>query len=206
MLGEVNGKARERERDHNGRGQRYRSAVCAWAFATEHTTGHNGRSDGVQFSGSSPPALWSQAQTFDVPDIFYLYHGVEALLRGGDERSAREELHRFAERAEVNERERVAYLRSLAVLSEFEGDQERAIAHLHEAHTQAQEIGLPKELWQIQSRIGELYKRRGEAEQAREAFSIAAQTLRMLAQKIEDEELREGFLSAPRVRRVLGRN
>ena len=120
MLGEVNGKARERERDHNGRGQRYRSAVYARAFATEHTTGHNGRSNGVQFSGSSPPALWSQAQTFDVPDIFYLYHRVEALLRGRDERSARKELHRFAERAEVNKRERVAYLRSLAVLSEFE--------------------------------------------------------------------------------------
>ena len=83
--------------------------------------------------GSSPPALWSQAQTFGVPDIFYLYDGVEALLRGGDERSVREGIHRFAERAEVNERERVAYLRSLAVLSEFEGDQERAIAHLYEA-------------------------------------------------------------------------
>jgi hypothetical protein len=80
VLGEVNGKARERERDHNGRGQRYRSAVYARAFATEHTTGHNGRSNGVQFSGVFP-ALWSQAQTFDVPDIFYLYHGVEALLR-----------------------------------------------------------------------------------------------------------------------------
>jgi hypothetical protein len=56
VLGEVNGKARERERDHNGRGQRYRSAVYARAFATEHTTGHNGRSNGVQFSGSSPPS------------------------------------------------------------------------------------------------------------------------------------------------------
>ena len=30
------------------------------------------------------------------------------------------------------------------------------------------------------------------------------QTMRMLAGKIRDEELRESFLSAPRVRRVLG--
>jgi hypothetical protein len=37
-------------------------------------------------------------------------------------------------------------------------------------------------------------------------FSGAAQTLRMLTRKIEDEELKEGFLSAPRVRRALGRN
>jgi hypothetical protein len=31
-------------------------------------------------------------------------------------------MHRFAERAKANERERIAYLRSLALLSEFEGD------------------------------------------------------------------------------------
>jgi tetratricopeptide (TPR) repeat protein len=48
--------------------------------------------------------------SFNVLDIFYLHHVVEALLRGGDERSAREEIRRFAERTEANERERVAYL------------------------------------------------------------------------------------------------
>ena len=44
--------------------------------------------------------------SFNVLDIFYLHHVVEALLRGGDESSAREEVGRFAERAEANERER----------------------------------------------------------------------------------------------------
>jgi DNA-binding SARP family transcriptional activator/tetratricopeptide (TPR) repeat protein len=143
---------------------------------------------------------------------FYMLEGlslhdvVEALLRGGDERLAREEVSRFAEPAEVNERERVAYLRSLAVLSEFEGDTQRAIEHLYEARALAEKIELPKELWQIQSRIGKLHERRGEDGQAREAFSGAAQTLRMLAGKIGDEELREGFLSAPQVRRVFERS
>jgi tetratricopeptide (TPR) repeat protein len=144
--------------------------------------------------------------SFNVLDIFYLHHVVEALLRGGDERSAREEVRRFAERAEANERERVPYLRSLAVFSEFEGDTERAIEHLHEAHTLAQKIGLPGELWQIQSRLAELHEQRGQAEEARAGFSRAAQTLRMLAQNIGDEKLREGFLSAARVRRVLRHN
>jgi tetratricopeptide (TPR) repeat protein len=142
--------------------------------------------------------------SLDSLDSLYLHHEVEALLRGGGERSAREEIHRFAEGAEANERERVAYLRSLAVLSEFEGDMGRAIEHLHEAWTLAQKIGLPKELWQIQSRIGNLYERRGEDGEAQEAFSGASQTLRTLAGKIRDEELREGFLSARQVRRVLG--
>ena len=144
--------------------------------------------------------------SLDVLGGLYLHHEVEALLRGEDERSAREEVRRFADRAEVNERDRIAYLRSLAVLGEWEGDTQRAIDHLNEARSLAQEIGLPGELWQIQSRIGELYERRGEIEEACAAFSRAAQTLRELAQKIGDEELREGFLAAPQVRRVLVRD
>ena len=133
----------------------------------------------------------------------YLHHEVEALLRGGDEGLAREEVCRFAERARTNERDRMSYLRSLAVLSEWEGDTKRAIDHLREAEALAEKIGQPGELWQIQSRIGDLHERRGEAEQAREVFSGAAQTLRMLAARIKDAGLREGFLAAPRVRRVL---
>jgi tetratricopeptide (TPR) repeat protein len=140
-----------------------------------------------------------------VLDSIYLHYKVEALLRGGEERLAREEVHRFADRAWVNERDRMAYLRSLAVLSEWEGDTQRAIDRLHEAQALAEKIGLPGELWQIQSRIGELYEQRGETGEARAAFSQAAQTLKTLAQKIGDDELREGFLSAPRVRRVLAR-
>jgi tetratricopeptide (TPR) repeat protein len=144
--------------------------------------------------------------SLDVLKGLYLHYEVEALLRGGDERGAREEVRRLADRAEVNERERIAYLRSLAVLSEWEDDTKRAIDHLHQAWALAQKMGVPGELWQIQSRLGELHERRGEDRQAREAFSGAAQTLRMLAEKIGDEELRERFLSAPQVRRVLGRH
>jgi tetratricopeptide (TPR) repeat protein len=133
----------------------------------------------------------------------HLHREVEALLRGGDERLARGEARRFAERARTNKRDRMSHLRSLAVLSDWEGDTERAIGRLQEAEALAEEIGLSGELWEIQSRIGDLYERRGETEEARAAFSRAARTLRTLAEKIGDEELREDFLSAPRVRRVL---
>ena len=115
-----------------------------------------------------------------------LCHEVEALLRGGDEPLAREEARSLAERAETNERDRIAYLRSLAVLSEWEGNTTGAIDQLQEAHTLAEKIGLPKERWQLQAKIGELYERRGEDSEAREAFSRSAQTLRALAHKIED--------------------
>ena len=136
----------------------------------------------------------------------YLHHGVEALLRGGEERIAREAAHSLAERAETNVRDRVSYLRSLAVLSEWEGELESAIGQLRQAEALAEKFGPPAELWQIRARIGELHEQRGEDDEARAAFSGAAQTLRTLAEKFGDQKLRERFLAAPQVRRVLGHN
>jgi tetratricopeptide (TPR) repeat protein len=141
--------------------------------------------------------------SFDVFDGLYLHYGFEALLRGGDEGSAREEADRFAQRAGENERDRLTYTRCLALLDEFEGDTHGALDRLRGAEALAEKIGLPGALWQIRSKIGELHERRRETEEARAGFSRAAQTLRMLAQKIGDQKLREGFLSAPRMRRVL---
>jgi tetratricopeptide (TPR) repeat protein len=147
-----------------------------------------------------------EAGTFFNPLLsIHLHHEVEALLRGGDERLARQEARSLAPRAQTNERDRMSYLRSLAVLGEGEDDAGGAIGLLHEAEALAEEIGLPGELWQIQSKIADLYERRGETEEARRTFSRAARTLRTLAGKLGDAGLREKFLSAPRVRHVLGR-
>jgi predicted ATPase/DNA-binding SARP family transcriptional activator len=143
--------------------------------------------------------------TFFMPLLsVHLHHEVEALVWGGDERLAREETVKLAERTQTDGRNRVAYLHSLAVLSEWEGELERAIGQMWEAEILTTEIGLPGELWQIQAKIGELYERRGDVGEAREAFSRAAQTVRGLGAKIKDEGLRESFHSTPRVRRVLG--
>ena len=135
-----------------------------------------------------------------------LYHQVEALLRGGDEDLARVEVRRFAERARGSRRDRMSYVRALAVLDEWEGDTEGALGPLRKAEALAEEIGLPGELWQVRARIGELYEQRGDAGKAREAFSRAAQILGRLAEKVDNEELRDSFLSAPQVRRVLQRD
>ena len=135
----------------------------------------------------------------------HLHLEVEALLSEGDEELAREEVSRFAERAKTNGRDRMSHLRALAVLDEWKGDTQRALGRLRRAEALAEEIGLPGELWQMRAKIGELHERRGEVGEARQAFSRAALTLRDLAAKIEDEGLREGFLSAPKVRRVLSR-
>jgi tetratricopeptide (TPR) repeat protein len=142
--------------------------------------------------------------TFFQPQFsLFIHHEVEALLRGGEEELAREEAHRLAERALDNRRDRMSYLRALAVLNEWEGDNQGAIGRLREAEALAEEIGLPGELWKMRARIGELHEQRGEAGEAHKAFSRAAQILKDLAARIEDAGLREGFLAAPRVRRVL---
>jgi len=120
-----------------------------------------------------------------------------------EEELAREDTKRFGERVGGDRRFRLVHLRMLAVLDGWDGRTRDAQAHLREAGTLAQEIGLQGELWQIWAAIGELYERRGEPEEASAAFSWAAGIVERLAGEIEDEALKEGFLSAPQLRRVL---
>ena len=134
---------------------------------------------------------------------FVRYHETEALLRGGNEELAREDVKRLGERVGGNRRFRLVHLRMLAVLSRWNGKRDEAIAYLREAQVLAEQIGLPGELWQIRTDLGELHKEQGERDAAQVAFNRAAGTLRTLIEKITDEGLREGFLDAPLVRRVL---
>ncbi|MCZ7568767.1 MAG: hypothetical protein M5U01_09285 [Ardenticatenaceae bacterium] len=62
---------------------------------------------------------------------------------------------------------------------------------------------MPGEAWQILAKLGELYQKRSDEEQAQRAFVRAAEIVQSLAGKIEDEELRAGFLAAEPVRRVM---
>jgi tetratricopeptide (TPR) repeat protein len=134
---------------------------------------------------------------------FERYPETKALLRGGDEELAREDARRLGESAGQNRRFRLVYLRMLAVLDRWDSDTEGAMEHLREAGVLAEEMGLPGELWQIRAALGELHEEQGEHEEARGAFHRTAEVIEALAGKIENEELREDFLSAPQVRRLL---
>jgi tetratricopeptide (TPR) repeat protein len=134
---------------------------------------------------------------------FTRYHETEALLRGGEERLAREEVRRLGERVGENRRFRLVHLQMLAVLAEWDNQPAEALGRLQEARTLAEEIGLPGELWQIWAALGELHEQRGETEEAHGAFSRAARIAERLAGEIEDDALKEGFLSAPQLRRVV---
>ena len=135
---------------------------------------------------------------------FHRHHEIEALLRGGQEELARQGLRRFAEAVGNNQRFLVSYLRAQAVLERWEGETKAAIERLHEAEVLADEIGLPRELWQIRAWLGEWHEERGEEGAASRAFTGAADVVGNLAERIRDKELKEGFLGAPPVRRALG--
>jgi tetratricopeptide (TPR) repeat protein len=172
------------------------SRLCAnRALADDHEAAHRYALDSVRIRDAAPARLmWLD---------FARHHETEALLRGGDEKLAREDTKRFGERVGGNRRFRLVHLRMLAVLAEWDGRTREALAHLREAGTLALEIGLPGELWQVWAAIGELHERRGEPEEASAAFSWAASIAERLAGEIEDEALKEGFLSAPQLQRVL---
>jgi len=133
---------------------------------------------------------------------FMRYHETEALLRGGDEERAREEVQRLRASIRTNRRLRLSYLRSQATLAQWDRETKEAIASLQEAAVLASEIGLPGELWQVQVALGEVYTSCGEREQASQAFSQAMASVEELAEKMGDEALRTSFLAEPAVRRV----
>ena len=134
---------------------------------------------------------------------FYRQYETEALLRGGDERQAREAVHRLGERLGPNRRFRVPYLRSLATLAAWDGQSEQAIGHLQEVAQLAADLGLPGERWQIQAALGRLYEAIGQQKQARTAFGEAATIIQGLAEGIGDEARRSRFLAGPQIHQVM---
>ena len=127
----------------------------------------------------------------------------EALLHAGEERQAREAVQRLGERLGSSRRFRIPYLRSLAVLADWQGQSEQAIAHLGEAAELAADLGLPEEQWQIQARLAKVYEAAGETAQARLAWAKASTIIQGLAEGIKDETLRARFLAGPQIYPVL---
>ena len=130
------------------------------------------------------------------------WYETEALLRGGDGGLARAEVARIA-KTNKSVRYRLPLLRSQAVLAEWDGDVAQAIAHLKAALALAREIGLPGEEWMILGELGRLYAGQKDQNRAQEAYGAAGTIIHRLAGTIDDETLREGFLTAALVRSVL---
>ncbi len=148
-------------------------------------------------------ALRKHADAALIPLDFSPQYETEALLRGGDERQAREAVQRLGERVGTNRRFRLPYLQAEARLSAWEGQSEQAIGHLREAAGLAADLGLPGECWQIQAALGRLYEAAGDPAQACTAFGEAARIIQGLAEGIKDETLRSRFLAGSQIHQVV---
>jgi predicted ATPase/DNA-binding SARP family transcriptional activator len=157
---------------------------------------------------------WKQAYTYAlraianrIPTILFggaaRWYDIAALLWGGSADQAREEVRRFGEGMNNKGRSALHYLRSLAVLAQFQGEIDAAIAHLQEATHVAEEVGIPGELWSMYVELGEMYQKQGDENQADCTFARAAEIIQALAGTMEDHQQRAAFLSAPVAKRVL---
>jgi DNA-binding SARP family transcriptional activator/tetratricopeptide (TPR) repeat protein len=122
------------------------------------------------------------------------WYETEALLRGGDEDLARAEVERLDGSVGNNQRYRLPLLRSQAVLAQWDGDTGQAISRLEAAAALAREMGLPGEECSILGALGGLYVEQGDQAKAQQACKASGDISHSLAESIDDEDLRAGFL------------
>lgn len=138
-----------------------------------------------------------------LPYALTSWYQTEALLRGGEAQMAQAEVARLKLVVGENRRHQLPLLRSQAVLAQWDGEVARAVTHLENALALAREVGLPGEEWPILGELGKLYRELGEDKKARVAYEKAGTIIRRLAETIEDEGLREGFMTANMVQSIL---
>ncbi len=102
------------------------------------------------------------------------------------------EIERLDKAVGDNRRYHLPLLRSRAVLAQWDGAPDQAIADLDAALALARAIGLPGEEWPILAALGALYVEQGEQDQAQQAYQTAKAIIGRLAGTIDESDLRAG--------------
>jgi tetratricopeptide (TPR) repeat protein len=131
------------------------------------------------------------------------WYETEALLRGGARDQVKAELERQEALGGANKRMQMSRLSSLALLAEWDGEHDLAGTYWNAAADLSRQMGLTGEEWVILGRLADAYDMQRDAEKAQRAQEAAAEILLRLVHTIDDEELRQGFLSAQAVRSIL---
>jgi hypothetical protein len=176
--------------------------IMDWALA-ELCALHALAGDWDQAHGYAMQRLQSRGDEPLLPVGLTGWFEIEALLRGGDSDLAQTGVESLGRIVGNNRRYRLPLLRSQAVLAESDGDPDQAISRLQAALALAQEIGLPGEEWSILNGLGTLYTDQDNQAKAQQVWNDSAAIILRLAETIDEEELRAGFLAAGSVRSVL---
>lgn len=183
-------------------GQKDLTGFGDWAPA-EMCALHASAGDWRQAHAFARLAMRSREDESLLPMGLTKWHETEALLRGGDADLAQAEVERLGTMVGENPRFRLLWLRSLAVLSRWEGKAGPAVLHLEAAAALAREIDLPGEAWSTLDALAELYTGQGNLAKARRAREEAAGFVQGLAESIGEADLRARFLAAGPVSSIL---
>ncbi|MAU08184.1 MAG: hypothetical protein CL607_00060 [Anaerolineaceae bacterium] len=174
-------------------------------FASELCTLHAQRGDWNKAHNYAKQAI-SNRDDHLLPFTFTRYYEIEVLLRGGEVDLARSEVEQFTKLVSDNKRYQLILYRCQAVLEQWSGDANRAIFHLQDALKLARDMQLPGEEWPILGELGKLYTELGNESHATQAYRNASAITVRLAETIDDNDLRSGFLAADSVRSILDKS
>jgi tetratricopeptide (TPR) repeat protein len=123
--------------------------------------------------------------------------------RGQAEVLIRENLERVREQ---NAKKREGgFLRLLGEVQIRRNESDNAVKNLNEAIFILKEVGNPRQLWLAHSSLASVYGQLDRLSEAREQWAMAAEVIHRTAKGVSNSELREGFLKAEPVRRILSK-
>jgi tetratricopeptide (TPR) repeat protein len=97
------------------------------------------------------------------------------------------------------------FLQLLGEIQTRRNKPENAIANLGEAISILEEVGNPRHLWQAHAALASAYNKMGRHSEEQEHWGTAAEIIQNTANGLSDRELREGFLHADPIQRILAK-
>jgi class 3 adenylate cyclase/tetratricopeptide (TPR) repeat protein len=98
-----------------------------------------------------------------------------------------------------------SFLRLLGEVQLRNNQGDNTIANLNQAILILKEVRNPRKLWQAHASLGSAFRQLGRLGEAREQWGAAAEIIRKTANGLSARELREGFLTAEPIRKILSK-
>jgi class 3 adenylate cyclase/tetratricopeptide (TPR) repeat protein len=97
------------------------------------------------------------------------------------------------------------FLRLLGEVQFGRDEIDNAIDNLNEAILILKEVGNPRKLWEAHASLASVFNKLGKYSEAREQWGAASESIQNVANGLSDRELKEGFLSADPIRKILSK-
>jgi tetratricopeptide (TPR) repeat protein len=97
------------------------------------------------------------------------------------------------------------FLRLLGEVQMKRNESENAIRSLNKAVLILKEVGNPRLLWEVHASLASAYEKLRRESEAREQWGAAAEVIHRTANGLSDRQLREGFLNARPIHKILAK-